>query len=288
VFTLASTRVLVKQGSKTYRLLRAETSFDGSLIVFLDRDPRPWQVSTDPPSSDEPLPYARFTIHTSGTIHRYEAGKRRQSIYIEPLYSLTRTHPIGIVSIPRLSRLDELDGDKHVQDISASLEIPEDVSERINFLIEIGPKGTQPETFGVALNYEVYSALVRVIPSLIISDVLVDYFITMMPPAGVFDAAQTDPESAELAFYRAAYGGVPAIYRENSGAYVTLAAVPMRIPPKLKVSFNRNDPRIEQIAFDYHDQPSYKVRFWICDKGGRNNKDDLRSHIISIELDSRL
>jgi len=288
VLTLDLARVLVKQATKMYRLLGAETKPDGSLVVFLDRDPRPLQVTSDASSTGKPLPYARFTIHTSGAIHRYDAGKRKQTIYVEPLYSLTRTHQIGIISTPRLSRLDELDRNKHTHDIEDSLEF-EDVSERINFLIEIGPKGTRPKTYGVVLDREVYSTVVRPVSSPIeIPDIRVDHFISMMPSAGLFDAAQTDPANAELAFYRAVHGNAHVIFREGSGAYVINATVPMRIPPKLKVTFNRNDLRIEQIDFDYYHQPSHKVRFWICDKGGRNKKDDFRSHITSIELDSRL
>jgi hypothetical protein len=204
---------------------------------------------------------------------------------------LTKVHQVGIVSIPRPSGLDELDDVKHAHDAVASLEIPEDISSRISFALEIGPKGSMPETFGVALNYEIYSAIVRVIPTS--GDLpanLVDHFITGMPTAGAFNSAQNDPENAELAFHRAIHGSEIStpIFREDSGAYVVLAGQPMRVPPKLKVSFNRSDLRAEQISFDYSRQPSHKVRFWIYDKGGRNKKDDLRRHITSIELDARL
>jgi hypothetical protein len=62
----------------------------------------------------------------------------------------------------------------------------------------------------------------------------------------------------------------------------------MRVPPKLKVGFNRADLQAEQIPFENLQPPTHKVRFWICDKGGRNKKDDLRSHITSVELDAEL
>lgn len=35
-------------------------------------------------------------------------------------------------------------------------------------------------------------------------------------------------------------------------------------------------------------EPMHKVRFLICDKGGRNRKNDLRNYITSIELDAEL
>jgi len=62
----------------------------------------------------------------------------------------------------------------------------------------------------------------------------------------------------------------------------------MRTAPKLKIGFDRDDLKIEIIPFEPLVEPTHKVRFWICDKGGRNKKDDLRQHIKSIELNAEL
>jgi hypothetical protein len=294
---MPTARILVKQGTETYRFLRAETSPDGSLVLFLDRESRPlehgmtldsgtWKNVLAPEGA---RPYARFTLHTSGVIHRYDGGLRRQTIYIEPLHALTRLHQIGFISIPRPSRLDHLDHEKEAHDVAGTLELPEDVSTRITFVVEIGPNPQAPQTFGLALNYELYSVVVRIIPTPIaLPHEQADHFLSGMPASGAFDKPQTDKARAELAFYQAVHGNALPILREGGGAYVVLAAVPMRDAPKLKVGFDRPDLRVEQISFDYATQPTHKVRFWICDKGGRNKNDDLRGHITSVELDARL
>jgi hypothetical protein len=186
--------------------------------------------------------------------------------------------------------LDRLDEKKHVHEIAATLDIPEDVSSRISFAIEIGPKPQTPQTFGVALNYELYSAIVRAIETpLALPSEMSDHFIAGMPKVGLFDKRQTDKANAELAFYKAAHPNAPHIFREEkSGAYVVLAAVPMRVPPKLEIDFNRDDLYVEQIPFGRLAEPTHKVRFWICDTGGSNKKDDLRKHIKSAVLDAEL
>jgi hypothetical protein len=66
------------------------------------------------------------------------------------------------------------------------------------------------------------------------------------------------------------------------------ALVPMARAPVLKIGFNRPDLSIEIIACETPTQPTHKVRFWIRDRGGRNKADDLRKHVVSIELDARL
>jgi hypothetical protein len=293
---MSTARVLIEQGGIVYRLLRFETSADGSLLAFLDRDPRPNRggmsmnengiFAPETNTSDRPLPSTKFSIHTTGEVHRSLGREKKGTIHIEPLHKLTVVHPIGFVSIPRPSRLDPLDGTRHVHDVAATLEIPEDISVRISFAIEVGPKPQQPQTFGVALNYEIYSTIVRMIPTpLALPLEMTEHFICGMPKVGPFDNRQIDKANAELEFYRAAHGNAH-VFREDGGAYVVLAAVPMRIPPKLNIRFNREDLHIEQIPFDHQSQPSHKVRFWICDRGGRNKKHDLLSHITSVVLDA--
>jgi hypothetical protein len=292
---MSTTRVLIKQGSRVYRFLRFETSADGSLLAFLDRDPRASRgrmvlsngvFVPEANRSDRPSPSAKFSIHTTGEVHRYLGRERKSTIHIEPLYALTSLHLIGYVSIPRPARLDLMDETRHVHDVAAILDIPETISERISFVIEIGPKPQEAQTFGVALHYEVYSVVARVAPPPIaVSSEVADHFITGTRSTGI-DKRQTDKAAAELAFYRAALNGANAIFREESGAYVILAAVPMRSPPRLSIVFRKDDLYVEQIPFDHPSQPTHKVRFWICDKGGRNKRDDLRTRIASIELDA--
>jgi hypothetical protein len=299
---MSTTRILIKQGDSIYRLLRFETSADGSLIALMDRDPKPERggMTTnelgiflpDEGLSGESVPSNRFSIHTTGEVHRYLGRKRKGTIHIEPLHALTEPHLVGNISIPRASRLDRFDPSRHRHDRVFTIEVSENTNERISFALVIGPK-EKPipgfAGFAISLNYEVYSAIVAVVPphDVMLDPKVADHFIYSMRTEGRFEERQIDKASAELAFYRAAHPDVPPIFRNDDGAYVALAAVPMRIPPNLRIEFDRPDLRAEQ-AFDYRARPSHKVRFWIRDKGGRNRREDLRKHIMSLSLDADL
>jgi hypothetical protein len=195
---MSTARVLLKQGSAIYRLFRFETSADGSLLAFLDRDPRPSRGGmtmnedgnfiAEETASDRPSPSTRFSIHTTGEVHRYLGGVRKGTIHIEPLHALTRVACVGFVSIPRVSRLDRLDEEKHFHEVAATLDVPEGALSRISFAIEIGPKPHAPETFGVALDYELYSAIVRVVETpLTVAPEMDSHFIDGMPKVGLFE-----------------------------------------------------------------------------------------------------
>jgi hypothetical protein len=300
---MSTARILIKQGEIVYRFMRFETSSDGSLIILLDRDAKSKRGAMsgnfDPLSNkwaafthnedigDHPLPSFRFTVHTTGVIHRYADGARKGTIQIEPLYALTKLTGIGIVSIPRPSRLDLFSGTKHRHDTEAVLSIPENISERITFIIELGPKPQEPQSFGVGLNYELYSVVIRVIPNLDFPLEVSEHFVAVMRDTGL--QSQIDKAAAEIKFYQHTHGYGAFIFREDKGgAYLAMAAVPMAKPPKLTISFKRPDLQIEIIPFDEGKQPRHKVRFWICDKRGRNKTEDLRQYITSIELDANL
>jgi hypothetical protein len=296
---MSTTRLLIKQGAIVYRFLRFETSSDGSLIAFLDRNARPkigsMEMGADgvfvavQNTTDRPLPSGRFSIHTTGEVHRYASGKRTNTIQIEPLHRLTKLARIGFFSIPRPARLDFLDERRDYHDLAGILEIPEEVSERLTFALEIGPKPQEPSTYGVALHYELYSLVVRLEATGFWPSELVDHFIHGMPVSGQFQARQIDRASAELEFYQRIHGRTAFIFREDrGGAYIAMAVVPMVRAPTLKIGFNRPDLSIEIIPYEIPTQPTHKVRFWIRDKGGRNRRDDLRKHIASVELNAEL
>lgn len=293
---MPTARILIKQADKVYRFMRFEASSDGSLIALLDMDRKPNLGSasldqsgifvSDEKISDQEYTSTKLSIHTTGEVHRYLGGLRKGTIYIEPLYALTGLTLLGFESIPRLSRLDVLDEREDRHDVAATLEFPENVASRVSFLIEIGPNPQRPKTFGVTLGYELYSVVVRVNdPPFDIPHGMEEYFFHAMPSVGIFEERQIDEASAELAFYQAAYPQQH-VFREEGGAYVVLAGASMRVPPKLIVAFNRDDLFIEQIPSTKKRKRNHKVRFWICDRGGRNKRDDLRSNIVSIQLDA--
>lgn len=296
---MSTTRILIAQGGLTYRFLRLETSPDGSLICFLDRDARPKTggfradssglLERYDSNSDKPLPYGRFSIHTTGQVHRYVDGRRADTIHIEPLYQLTRLTWIGFFSIPRPERLDLLDPKRDTSDAEATLEIPDDVSERLTFLLEIGPKPQNPSTYGVALNYEIYSVVIRLDAPATWANELADHFIHGIPTSGSFSSLQIDKANAELKFHQSVNGPGLSIFREDKGgAYIAMASAPKARVPSLTILFDRRELYIEIIPFDVTTQPTHKLKFWICDKGGRNKTQDLREHIVSVQLDARL
>jgi hypothetical protein len=296
---MSTARVLIKQGTTIYRFLRFETSPDGSLIAFLDRDPRPnvggMVMGKDgvflpiQQSTDRPLPYGRFSVHTTGEVHRYADGQRIDTIHIEPLPKLTKLTWIGFFSIPRPARLDVFDDKRDRHDTAATLEFPDGISERLTFFLEIGPKPQQSSTYGAAFDYELYSVVARLEAPGVWPPELVDHFIHGMPASGPFGSRQIDKATAELEFYQRIHGRTALVFREDKGgAYVAMAMVPMARAPNLLIGFNRPDLSIEIIPYETPTRPTHKVRFWIRDKGGRNKTEDLRKHIVSIELDARL
>src|SRR4051794_2321747 len=130
-------------------ILTLRTSADGSLIAIIDRDASPKRGAmhmgddgvfvSDEVDSDQVLPSGRFSIHTTGEIHRYASGKRQGTIHIEPLHALTKLTLIGFISIPQVARLDLFEDSKHRHDVATILDIPEDVLDRLTFCLEIGP-----------------------------------------------------------------------------------------------------------------------------------------------------
>ena len=136
--------------------------------------------------SDRLLPSAKFSIHTTGEVHRYAKGKRESTIYIEPLFQLTQVTPVGYISIPKASRLDSFDENNDGHETAAFFDIPEDNSGRMSFVIEVAPVPQQPSTSGVALNYELYSAIVRLISNFNVPSEMNDHFVHGMPKKGLF------------------------------------------------------------------------------------------------------
>ena len=107
---MSTARILIKQGDTMYRFMRFEASTDGSLQAFLDRDPRSSRGGMtmnengvfvpEENASDRPTPSTRFSIHTTGEIHRHLGGEQKSTIYIEPLHALTRVHLVGLYQFP--------------------------------------------------------------------------------------------------------------------------------------------------------------------------------------------
>ena len=157
--------------------------------------------------------------------------------------------------------------------------------ERITFVLELVP-GSPVDfgSYGVSLNYEMYSAVVRIARNPVVAPENFDDFIYETPISGEFDARQIDPVNAELRFHHRIHGQGPIVFREDSGVYVLLLEHPMRRAPAVAIDFRRPDLSVDQIPFGHKQEPAHKVQFWICDAGGRNKTDDLRPQIRQITL----
>ncbi|UPJ41964.1 hypothetical protein IVB40_32595 [Bradyrhizobium sp. 40] len=291
---MSTARILIKHGDVRYRLLKVEAASDGSLICLLDKDPQPLKggirVETGKliaeADLEKPVPYGRFSIHTTGEIHRYSGGQRKDTIHIEPLHQLTKAHAVGYFSIPTPERLDTYDASKHTADVVETLEIPTEVSERLTFLLEIGPKALKVATYGIGLSYELYTLVSRSAAARLPEELAASF--VEAAALTVFDSRQIQKDEAELRFYQKIYGQGSFVFRENGGAYVALTSVPMARAPTMRVEFDGSELSIETIPFDAQNKPTHKVRFWIRDKGGRNKQHDLREHIRSVVFDARL
>lgn len=295
---MPTSRILLKQGGVEYRFLRFEQSPDGSIIIVVDRDTSPsvdgrtfenGQFVPAMERRDKVVPHGRWTVHTTGIVNYHHAGRQKSRHVVEPLYAITSTSLIGFVSVPKVSRLSPLDGSKK-HAVSGVLEISPEIDGRVTFSIEIAPgpinEGSVP---AISLNFETYSVVVKPAPlPMQIDDDMSDHFVYVAPPNASHDVNGIDAAEAELKFYERIHGQGVKIYRDEGGTYVILTAVVMNRPPKLNIAFDREDLHIELIPSQQDKAHAHKLRFWICDKGGRNKTDDLRCHIVSVELDARL
>jgi hypothetical protein len=295
---MSMTRLLLQQGATRYRFLHFDARPDGSLVIVLDRSSR---------SAQEPLTldmatgqfvpdllartsHVKVSCHVTGEIRYYcGSAKPRRVFYIDKLTALSRITPVAFFSIPRVSKLDRVDPDRHRLSQEAAWKIADGIDQRRTFLVEMSPLPL-PENiggWGVAFGYELYGVIVRIVPSSSVpcGDETSDHFSYGVPVVGTRKSRSSSVPEAELEFHHKIHGDGMLAMREKSGAYVVVASVPMRTHPRLTVTFNRKDLSCEQ---DSEAKKVHKVRFWIRDKGGRNLRDDLRQHIVSIMLDAEL
>ena len=115
IMTIA--RILVNQGSITYRFLKFDSRPDGTLLVFVDRDQCPTPGSTTTPQDGANSPSndsirgvtdGKISCHTTGEVRYYFGGTLNKKIYIEPLHQLSKLYVLGFFSVPSVPRLDSL------------------------------------------------------------------------------------------------------------------------------------------------------------------------------------
>lgn len=293
---MVTTRVLMRQNNTRYRFLRLEDASDGSVVVAVDRDTdssvdgRTFTDGEFRPAQDrrgKPTPHARWTVHTSGIVNYRHANQEPTTQRIEPLYELTQNWLIGYVSVPEVTRLAPITPER-THDVEGIIDISPSDTGRITLGILVCPPDPifDKNKFFLAANFETYAVAVTplTLPFPVDAD-MADHFIYASPKPPVETLCGVGAAEAEIRFYQKIHGPTPLVFRQNSGSYVVLASQRMRVTPLLKVEFDRDDLSVEIIESQ---EFRHKVRFWIRDKGGRNKIQDLRKHIISLELNAEI
>ena len=295
---MISTRVLIRHKTTLYRFVRVRALPDGSLIVLIDRNKsrmkghltfRNESLFKNPGLENELVSHSKWTCHTTGQINYYANAASKPDInFFPPLFELSKATFIGFYSIPNAHRLDAYNCVSHSSDNLVVIEIPEEIDERLTFVIEMLPLNLcRQSTFGVVINYELYALEIR-LESINFPQKMANHFIDGMPSRGDFESRQIGIPEAEIGFHKMRLNGIPPLFRGNNGQYIMLTEVPMRCPPKLRVAFKKVELSIEQIMPEGNSPATHKVKFWIKDKGGRNKCTDLRDQILSIVFDSRM
>lgn len=287
-------RLLVSQGEAVYRFLAIDPSGDGSVVVSMDRDVRVKSASWRADSLNQWVPVvvdqkarpsARFTIHTSGAVHYYHQGNRARTIYIPPLYDLCEVHDVAFLSIPKIGSLDRAEGKLGKSDLVFALHFEEAFEDRISFGLAVGPLDKKRHEVGVSVTFELYALHIFPVANQVVPPTpAADHFIYGLSH-GVLPERRIGKEWAEINYFSAVHGPGLKLFQNSDGSYVLLTAVPMRITPKLSITFDRSDLTAE---LKVGECSAHKLRFWIRDRGGRNTREDLRCHIIGLALDSEL
>lgn len=293
---MTTTRILLEQGGKLHRFLLLDSRPDGSIVMILDRDSRVAQEAmTFDVAKQKFVPdnsrksHTKITCHITGQVNYYcGSEKPKQILYIEKLTGIQNNTAVAFFSIPCVSRLDSFSPSSHRHDSEAILPIPENVNERLAFVVEVAPIPPTIESYGVAINYELYAIIIRLIPpsSVPHDEQVANHFIHGVPNIGTMSKRAIGIPEAEIEFHKKIHGKTPLIFRDSNGIYTVIASVPMRVTPTLKIVFSREDLSYEQDMTGT--QKIHKVRFWIKDKGRKNLRDDLRSYIASVELSAEL
>lgn len=254
------------------RFLSFESSSDGSLVFWVPRI-----------SADKAAKGVRYTVHTTGTVHKQFGGEKSGRIFIDPLFDLQEVRAIAHISVPNIERLDLAETNEMVSFVSVD---PDKILSRLDFSVSIGPKSSPYSENCLRLDFEIYSVFVRLETiGAEVPDAFDEHFLYGLYPSK-YDRAKISRDWAELLFWKQVHPNTPIVLRRGNGSYRLLAEVPMRVKPKLEIRFNRPDLRSEQIRQKQFDDLTHFVEFWICGKGGRIKDDDLRQHIVGWVLDA--
>jgi hypothetical protein len=318
-------RLLLRSKGVLRHLASVKVTHDGSMKLNLVREGisergYKWSVNEARPSPvsarDAPEPKTKsITIHTSGRVnYHYGGGSSR---YVPCLLDIEHVVPIVAYSIPCIDLLDAVEQSREADWI---WEFPSELEHRIVFSFVVLPAVLPAEPwelgrFGVEGLYAL-AWCAEPDPAGVSSGNLPDAVFTTLQPKDGLPAQAAREEEVYLRFRRTMYANDiaaavadspnsdaitaeqieamiqagPGLYPPNSeGIWTVLASVPMRIAPRLEVSFVDEKFRAEIVDLRPGDTrlATVRVRFKVFDEQTKRYIKE-RVAIRSLMLDAEL
>lgn len=292
-----SARIFLRQAGQLYSFLRIDQSNDGSMYFAIvrkgeqtagalkwDHDARAFVADFEDKNGDRKVSY-----HTSGRVN-YHAVVSRPPAFFEPLHNITRRNPLLLVSIPRVTRLDEAIGSNSSDEIAvAVVDIPDAQLDRLTFEVLVAPRSESVEGLNpvIKLDYALFCVIVRTVPfPLCLPGSMSEHFVyaaLMGDDAGA--RAETKAE-AEIAYHQRLAGGRRLLVfpANGEGVYTLYPSVVMRSTPRVMITFFKDGYSAQVLA----DSKPHRIKFKIRGPGGLVKDRDLRAIIQEIELDARM
>jgi len=225
-----------------------------------------------------------ISYHASGRIN-YKALDGGL-IYSEPIFEITKPFSFFLLSIPRIDKLDKYEQKLNKED--NFIEAPTEANARNNFELIIVPNNfILDRVKGFLMRYEGLFDIIIAINSIKIdaSGKLANRFIYSHPKNGLFSKQKYSKTYSQLLFRQKLAGKQTVIiYPPNGkGVYKMYFAVPMRIAPKIKISFS--DPNLKAVIIEDKSRTNTSAHFKVKDKHGFIK--ELRN-IVQVELDAEL
>lgn len=194
-----------------------------------------------------------------------------EPIFGEPIFNITKPLAFIIYSIPSIEKLDIHHDTLSENDIILGLD--DIFLDRINFECTIAPwnydfKNDIPM---ISIRYNKLFSLSIFLRSfhLPIQGEMKDCFNFIAPSMGVYSSPIYDKSEAILFFHQAVMNTSNVIIYSpnNQGIYRMIFSVPMRIPPKINITFEEKDLSVELLEFS-----RTNARFKVKDKYGQTIK----------------
>jgi hypothetical protein len=286
---LDSRSIFIEKDGFYYKFINCKIEpNDGSFYVTLLRDGENSETVTFDSEANSPVviehnsprkKLVRVSYHSSGCVlYRHT---EIESNYFEPISRLTQPNVFAVWSIPSLDKLDQVDSvedDDYIINVGGA-------DDRVEFTFIVAPWQQEIEDEHFAVRYEGILSLIIIptIPNNSIPAELNDHFITLAPKEGLYKQQAIANDLALIEYHQKIHETRDLIiYSPNkSGIYTIITAVPMRVGPKVKVSFVDENNYMELVS-----SKNNVVKFKVKNQHSHVLKNEVL--ISGIELCSRL